>query len=153
MATRTKPGSEVRYEQDFYAWSKAQADPVRAGRSADLDLDHLSGEVEDLADALERSARHRIRTIVEHLLKLRYAPAQDPRAGWRATVRSRGVKLRDGLTASLRTEVENELSELYADARGMAEGSMPDHGEHAAADALPATCPYSPDQITGDWLP
>jgi hypothetical protein len=27
------------------------------------------------------------------------------------------------------------------------------HGENAAADALPAACPYSLDQITGDWLP
>jgi hypothetical protein len=28
------------------------------------------------------------------------------------------------------------------------------HGERAAAaDALPATCPYTLDQITGDWLP
>ena len=30
---------------------------------------------------------------------------------------------------------------------------MRDHGEHAAADALPETCPYAPEQITGDWLP
>jgi hypothetical protein len=28
-----------------------------------------------------------------------------------------------------------------------------EHGEQAAADALPATCPYTLDQITGDWLP
>jgi hypothetical protein len=30
---------------------------------------------------------------------------------------------------------------------------MRDHGEHAAADALPEACPYMLDQITGDWLP
>jgi hypothetical protein len=30
---------------------------------------------------------------------------------------------------------------------------MRDHGEDAAADALPKTCPYTADQITGDWLP
>jgi hypothetical protein len=35
----------------------------------------------------------------------------------------------------------------------LAEGALRDHGEHAAADALPATCPYSLDQITSDWLP
>jgi hypothetical protein len=27
------------------------------------------------------------------------------------------------------------------------------HGEQAAADALPATCPYTLDQIAGDWWP
>jgi len=27
------------------------------------------------------------------------------------------------------------------------------HGEPAAADALPATCPYGLEQVTADWLP
>jgi hypothetical protein len=153
MATRIKPKSEPLYEQDFYAWSKAQADLLRAGRYADLDLEHLIEEVDDLADALKRSVRNRIRTIIEHLLKLQHSPAHDPRAGWRATVRAQRIKLRDGLTASLRPKVENELAELYADARGLAEGGLRDHGENATADALPPTCPYTLDQITGDWLP
>jgi len=26
-------------------------------------------------------------------------------------------------------------------------------GEHGAADALPATCPYTLEQILSDWLP
>ena len=38
-----------------------------------------------------------------------------------------------------------------------APGTMPralrDHGEQDAAEALPVTCPYTLDQITGDWLP
>lgn len=153
MATRIKPTTKPLYEQDFYAWSRAQANLLRDGRVSELDLGHLSEEVDDLADALKRSGRNRIRTIVEHLLKLQYSPAQDPRAGWRATVRNRRVRLRDGLAATLRAEVENELAALYADARGLAEGALRDHGEHAAADALPATCPYTLDQITGDWLP
>ena len=28
-----------------------------------------------------------------------------------------------------------------------------DHGEDAAADALPESCPYTVEQITGDWWP
>ena len=63
------------------------------------------------------------------------------------------MRLRDALTPALRPEVENDLARLYEDARELAEGASRDHGEHAAADALPATCPYSFDQITGDWLP
>ncbi len=34
-----------------------------------------------------------------------------------------------------------------------AAASMRDYGEHTAADALPSTCPYALDQVTGDWLP
>jgi hypothetical protein len=53
----------------------------------------------------------------------------------------------------LRRELDEELEELYACARQRAEGSLRDQGEHAAAAALPDTCPYTADQITGDWLP
>jgi hypothetical protein len=153
VATRVQPRPEHLYDVDFYAWTRAQADHLRNGRWSELDLVHLTEEVEDLGDALKRSVRHRIRTIMEHLLKLQHSPAQEPRASWRATVRTQRVRVRDGLKASLRREVESELPELYADARGLAEGALRDYGEHAAADALPPTCPYTLDQITGDWLP
>jgi hypothetical protein len=153
MATRIKARAGDLYEQDLYAWSKAQGDLLRAGRFAELDLDHLIEEIEDVGGALKRSVRNRIRTIVEHLLKLEHSPATEPRPGWRATVRTQRVKLRDALTPTLRREVESELAQLYADARGLADGALRDHGEDTAADALPATCPYSLDQITSDWLP
>ena len=40
-----------------------------------------------------------------------------------------------------------------ARARHNAATSLRKHGEQAAADALPTTCPYSLDRIIGDWLP
>jgi hypothetical protein len=153
MATRIKARSSELYEEDAYAWSKAQADLLRAGRFAELDLDHLIEEIEDVGGALKRSVRNRIRTIVEHLLKLEHSPVAKPRAGWRTTVRTQRVRLRDALTPSLRREAESELAQLYEDARGLAEGALRDRGETAAADAMPATCPYTLDQITGVWLP
>jgi hypothetical protein len=57
------------------------------------------------------------------------------------------------LTPSLRCHLPESLPELYARARHDAEGWLRDHGEQDAADALPASCPYTLDQITGDWLP
>jgi hypothetical protein len=153
MATQVKARTGDLHERDLYAWSKAQADLLRARRFAELDLEHLIEEIEDVGGALRRSVRNRIRTIVEHLLKLEHSRAGDPRVGWRAIVRTQRIRLRDALTPTSRREVESELSELYGDGRALAEGTLRDHGEHAAADALPATCPYSLDQITGDWLP
>jgi hypothetical protein len=153
MATRMETRASGLYEQDLYAWSMAQVDLLRARRFAELDLEHLIEEIEDVGGALKRSVRNRIRTIVEHLLKLDHSPTNEPRPGWRATVRAQRVRLRDVLTPTLRQEVASELVELYGDARGLAEGALRDHGEDAAAAALPATCPYSLDQITSDWLP
>ena len=88
-----------------------------------------------------------------HLLKLQHSPAAEPRLGWRETVRTQRTRLLNDLTPTLRRELADELSELYVRARHDAEGSLRDHGEQDAADALPPTCPYTLDQITGDWLP
>jgi Domain of unknown function DUF29 len=153
MAARIETRASDLYQQDLYAWSKAQADLLRAGRFAELDLEHLIEEIEDVGGALRRSVRNRIRSIVEHLLKLEHSPAAEPRAGWRATARTQRVRLRDALTPLLHREVANDLGELYRDARALAEGALRDHGEHAAADALPESCPYTLDQIASDWLP
>jgi hypothetical protein len=150
MATRVKPRSDL-HADDLYAWSRTQANLLRAGRFDELDLAHLTLEIEDVGGTMKRSVRKRVRTIIEHLLKLEHS--QEPRAGWRATVRAQRVRLRDTLTPTLRREVEQELAELYEDARDLAEGAFRDHGEDASADALPATCPYTFDQITGAWLP
>jgi Domain of unknown function DUF29 len=56
------------------------------GRFADQDLERLIEEVDDLGGALKRSVRGRIRTIIEHLLKLEHAPAPHPRGGWYDTI-------------------------------------------------------------------
>jgi hypothetical protein len=137
----------------MYAWSKAQADLLRARRFDEVDLEHLIEEIEEVGGSLARSVRYRTITIMEHLLKLQQAPATEPRAGWRQTVRTQRIKLRRALTPRLRRELETELPELYVDARELAAGALGDHGETEAALALPGTCPYDLDRITGNWLP
>jgi len=153
MATRIKPTRKNLYQDDFYVWTRRQAECLRARRYDELDLENLVEEVAELGDTLKKSARSRARTIMEHLLKLQHSPAVGPRAGWRDTIRTQRDDLLDDLTPTLRRELEQELDELYARARKRAAGSLRDHGEPAAADALPATCPYNLDQIANDWLP
>ena len=145
MASRIKPAPKELYEEDFYVWSQQQAELLRARRFDELDLANLIEEVEDLGGAVTKSVRSRAPTILEHLLKLQHSPAVDPRPGWRDTVRTQ--------RPTLRRELDEELEELYARARHQAEGSLRDHGKHTAAAALPETCPYTADQIIGDWLP
>ena len=106
-----------------------------------------------MGESLKRSVRSRLRTIIEHLLKLQHSPAQDPRGGWYDTILTQRSDLLDELTPSIRREVGPALPALYDRARQSAATSLRKHGEQAAADALPATCPYTLDQIIGDWLP
>jgi hypothetical protein len=153
MATRVRTRSVDLYEHDYYAWAREQAALLRAGRYDDLDLEHLTEEVEDLGGSLYRSVRSRVRIIIEHLLKLEPSPAVEPRGLWRDTIHAQRADLEDDLTASLRRLLQSELPKQYVRARAAAARSLRRYGKTAAADALPETCPYSLDQITGDWLP
>src|ERR687898_2734191 len=108
MATRVRPRSPDLYEQDFHAWAREQATLVRAGRYDELDLAHLTEEVEDLGESLYRSVRSSVRTIIEHLLKLEHSPAAEPRGLWLDTIHAQRADLEDDVTASLRRRLETE---------------------------------------------
>ena len=96
---------------------------LRDRRFDELDLALLVEELKDLGEALERSVRSRARTIMEHLLKLQRSPAQDPRLGWRATVRTQRNELLNDVTPSLRCYLADYMAEVYGRARHDAEGS------------------------------
>jgi hypothetical protein len=153
MATQVTHPTKDLYEQDFYAWSRRQAELLRLQRFADLDLAHLVEEVEDLGESIYRSVRSRVRTIIEHLLKLEHSLASEPKRGWRETIRTQRADLDEDLTAALRPRIEAGLPRFYAKARRDADAALRDYGEPAAADALPPTCPYILDRIVSDWLP
>ena len=153
MATQVTHPTKDLYEQDFYAWSRRQAELLRLQRFADLDLAHLIEEVEDLGESVYRSVRSRVRTIIEHLLKLEHSLASEPKRGWRETIRTQRADLDEDLTAALRPRIEAGLPRFYAKARRDADAALRDYGEPAAADALPPTCPYTLDRIVSDWLP
>jgi Domain of unknown function DUF29 len=153
MATRIKPVEKDLYGQDFYAWALNQAELLRAKRFEAVDLDHLIEEVEGLADVKRSAVLNNARVVMERLLKLQHSPAQDPRHGWEESVDEHRSRLEIDLTPRLRQILEDELAKVYRLARRNAEAALRRHGEAASADALPATCPYTLDQITGDWLP
>ncbi len=153
MATRVRPEAEQLYEEDFYVWTEVQAGLLRERRFEALDLDNLIEEVEDLGRAAKSAALNNASVVIEHLLKLQFSPATDPRPGWVDTIVEHRRRLELDLTPRLRQILEEELSRVYALTRRGTERKLRAHGEHAAADALPETCPYTLDQITGDWWP
>jgi len=153
MATKVQAKPADVYETDFYVWALAQADLLRARRFDALDLDNLIEEVEGLADTKLSAVLNGARVVIEHLLKLEFSPATDPRNTWRASVREHRRRVQTDLTPRIERLLADQLSRTYAMARDDAAAGMRDHGEQSAADALPATCPYSIEQITGDWWP
>ena len=153
MAKQARAKTEDLYEEDFYVWTEAQAALLRERRFEALDLANLIEEVEALGRSEKSKVLNAASVIVEHLLKLQHSPAQEPRNDWRASVREHRRRLRRDLTPRLRLFLTTELPGLYVEIRDDTAALLRDHGEDAAADALPETCPYTVEQITGDWWP
>lgn len=148
---KTRPGTT--YDADVYVWALEQAALLKERRFDELDLEHLIEEVEDLADTKLGRVLNNSRVVIEHLIKLQHSPAVDPRNGWRRTIREHRRRVQTDLTPRIHQILEAKIPRLHAAARDDAAAGMRDCGEHAAADAVPADCPYSYEQVVGDWWP
>jgi hypothetical protein len=141
------------YETDYYAWTRQQAAELRALAAArvnsTLDLANLAEEVESLGRSDLATVRSQLRRIIEHLLKLEYSPTAEPRFGWRESVIEARDVIADVSTATLAREAEGGLKTTYQQSRRKADVALRRHGEHDAAAAMPADCPYSFQQIVG----
>jgi hypothetical protein len=151
MATKAKH-ARVRgslYETDVVAWAERQADALRAGRFDDLDLENLAEEIGDVSRREAEALESHLETLLMHLLKWRYDPDHRSRS-WEGTIRVARHKtaklLRD--SPSLRPRLPALVEDAYPAARiraGVETG--------LAEQTFPAACPFTLDQITGDWLP
>lgn len=146
------------YETDFVAWTKEQADELRRLRDARLntrlDLERLAEEVEDLGSEQRFALRSHVARIIEHLLKIEFSPAREPRHGWRRSVRNARIEVEDRMTPTLRRDVEKQLVKLYERARREVADALEFYRELEALDALPSTNPYSLEEILDhDWWP
>jgi hypothetical protein len=145
------------YDRDFFAWTQAQARELRrfarTRPNLPLDLAHLAEEVADLGK--EQRAKLRVWTgrILQHLLLLEHPPSAAPRHDSIATILDcrREIDLR--LSPTLRRDLARHLPRLYAQARRHAAIDLAACGESEIASRLPETCPYTLEQVLGDWWP
>ncbi len=139
------------YKQDFFAWTQAQAEALRQrGRGANaLDYDNLADEVGDMGLRDLRECRSRIRTILEHLLKLQASQMDDPKAGWRETISRERDELAATLTTSLRAQLVSDLEELHQRAFKLAVKAFETH-EPGNVGNLDPTGRWTFDEILGD---
>jgi Domain of unknown function DUF29 len=140
------------YRTDHYRWLEEQAELLREGRLEDIDALNLISAFEELAVGERASVESHADTIVEHLLKLQYSPADRPRRGWRLTVTRHRSRLSKQLTTTLRRLLDASLEEVFRDARRAAVIGL--EVDPLPADQLPSECPYTLEQILDpDWLP
>lgn len=145
------------YRDDFYAWTKEQADRLRrardAGSNLDLDWANLIEEVEGLGIGERRELRSNLRRVVEHLAKLRYSTARWPRRGWMRTVQEHRQRVADVLadSPSLKGELDDLVAEAWRVARRDAAKGLQRHLERAP---LPEACPFPVERVLDpEWFP
>jgi hypothetical protein len=132
------------YDTDFYAWTQAQAQALRAKEVAALDLEHLVEEIESLGKRDRRILESQLRRLLLHLLKYRYDPAPEPRRGWRVIIRDARREIADLLedSPSLRDHPERYLARAY---RIACDNAADETGLPLAT--FPAACEWSIAQV------
>lgn len=147
------------YEHDLYLWSQRQAAELRraasAGSNLPLDWANLAEEIESLGASDRRELYSRLFRVIEHLLKLQFAPAEEPRRRWEISVINQRGDLQAILEASpsLRRAAAARLPQAHKQALGIIDRLMPDE-EIGLWPDLPRRCPYTLEQILdADWWP
>ena len=152
------PDWERLYLDDFDAWCERQIEALNRHMGklpADVDGEHIAEELQLMLHRERRMAEAQVVRVIEHLLKLQWATEHEPRGHvwWRAVHGARSA-LHTFATPSLRPKLEAELPEFYHWAREHAKRALYDIDQISLGESLPATCPYSFDQILDeDWWP
>jgi hypothetical protein len=142
------------YEKDFSAWAMRNAELLRRGHFAKLDIEHLLEELSDMGTSQRNELESRLTVLLAHLLKWQYQYRRlsekwreyDGRS-WRYTIieqRDRIAK-RLGQSPGLKSKLGDILVEAYDDAVALATKQT---GLSKAT--FPSKCPYSLDQILDD---
>lgn len=139
----------VRYEQDIVSWANEQARLLRAGRYDMLDIEHIAEELEDVGKSEQRELANRMAVLLAHLVKWQYQPERQGKS-WALTIRNQRKAIASRLedTPSLRGKLADARwwSDVWADA--IAQAAQ----ETGLAD-FPAACPWTVDEVLGDFLP
>jgi hypothetical protein len=138
-----QPRSQDLYDQDFLAWTEQTAALLRGSRFAEIDVDHLAEEVDDMGKRDLREANGRLRVLLVHLLKWRHQPRKRSRS-WRSTIVTQRQEIADLLqqSPSVRRKLSAGLATTYsaAVARAVAQTNLKES-------TLDRQCPFTLNQI------
>ena len=148
------------YDEDFVLWSKEQAAALRSaahdGSNQKLDWDNLAEEIESLGRSEKRELGSQIRRVIEHLLKLEYSPAQEPRRGWIESTGDARSEIEAVLetSPSLRSEIAGAIAAELKRGSRKAIAELEKYREVGPGTiARIRSTSYTEDQILGDWFP
>ena len=152
VAKVARPETLVGYDEDVLLWSQQQARLLREGRFAELDIEHLADEIEDVGKSEKRELASRCAVLIAHLLKWRFQPSIRSKS-WRVTIHVQRERVALALedTPSLKTVLRQPRwrRDLWLEAISQARKDM-----RAKAELLPDDPPFSiEDALNPDFWP
>jgi hypothetical protein len=146
------------YDIDLVEWSERQADLLRHVAAGELvneppDWINIAEEIDAFGKNQGRELSSRIAVILLHVMNLEASPAQEPRAGWRETIRLQRDEIERLLAdaPNLRARIPAIVAGEIAGARNRVAAALADNGEMPRTE--PAQLAYTEDQVVSDWLP
>ena len=152
LAKVARPEMLVGYDGDVLLWSQQQARLLREGRFAELDIEHLADEIEDVGKGEKRELASHCAVLMAHLLKWRFQPSI--RTGsWRSTIRVQRDRIALAIkgTPSLKTVMRDPdwREGVWLDGLLQARKDM-----RVKAETLPHTPPWTvEDALDPDFWP
>ncbi len=138
------------HEQDFYAWTRQQADILKSGILANLDIHYLTEELESMGASEKRELIHRLTLLLGHLLKWVFQPERRSNSSL-ATIEEQHLEVLDLLedNPSLKHQLNEQFEKAYTKAVLFAikETDLP-------RSAFPNETPFTLEQtLDKNWFP
>ncbi len=139
------------YEQDFDAWIQQHINLLKQGKVAEIDVEHLIEELEDMGKSNQRELVNRFIPLIAHLLKwqYQYRQLQDQwvaftGGSWRGTITEQRTKITKLLkqSPSLKGKLPAAILDAYPDALKVAVSET-----GFAKSTFPNSCPYTIEQL------
>jgi hypothetical protein len=132
------------YHEDETAWLEAMAQLVAQRRYGELDHEHLSEYLADMAKRDKREVYSRLVVLLVHLLKWEHQSEQRSNS-WRGTIVAQRRELRQLLeSGTLRNHAEAVLTQAYQDAIAQAAAET-----GLAETAFPTECAMTLEEVLG----
>ena len=117
----------VAYDKDFYGWVNEQAQLIKSGALAQLDVDNLLEEVESMGRSELEQLETRLELLVMHLLKWRFQSDRQSRS-WLLTIKEQRQRINRLISRS--PSIKHPMSQ---------EGFLDSVGEYAIVQAAKET--------------
>lgn len=142
------------YHDDFYGWSREQADVLRLlrdrpGLPNSLDLDHVIEEIEGVGSSQLSSVESYLRLILLHLIKMTSSRNSGPKGHLRSEIVGFHADLVSRYSRSMHQQID--IDKIWRQARDQAEALLEDHGEEIQP-TIERDCPLTLDELLAEPL-